>query len=229
MLQASVVMPILNGEKLMNPFFLQHHLYSFSTSYNLVIVNNGSKDDTQEVLERWQAKNILPIEIIKSEINLGFGGGNNLGADSSESEVVIFTQNDVEIKGDYITPLYEAAMADKNALHGPTLYDYDTGWNRFGDYVAPYLEGWCLSCYRQTWNEIGGWDAKTYYPIDFEDVDISQAFIRAGKKLNVVKVPLRHIGGGTTGYSEARANQTKRLGLEFMKKWNLDLPSWAKV
>lgn len=227
MLQASVVMPILNGGKLMSPFLLQHNLYEFKTSYNLVIVNNGSTDNTQEVLERWQSKKTLPMEIIKSETNLGFGGGNNLGANSFDSEVIIFTQNDVEIKGDYITPLYEAAMKDKDALHGPTLYSHNTGWNKFGNYVVPYLEGWCLACYRKTWNEMGGWDAETYYPIDFEDVDISYAFIKSGKRLNVVRVPLKHIGGGTTGYSEARMVRTRKLGLKFAEKWGLDRPEWA--
>jgi len=223
-LQCSVIVPVWNKSRLTDSFLSQHMMFTtlFNTTHELIIVDNGSTDDTQAVLEKWKDRNLFQFRVIRSLENLGFGGGNNLGVSKSNGDVLIFTQNDIRITGNYIDTLYNFAMERKQSLCGPSLYKFDTGWNNFQGEVVPYVEGWCLACYRETWLEIGGFD-ESYYPCDFEDVDLSQAFLRAGKTLESVNVPLSHIGHGTAGVSQAREAITKRHREKFAGKWGYNL------
>src|SRR5688572_15047763 len=51
------------------------HLLESSTPTHIVIVDNASTDHTLEILKKYEGK----LELIRSEKNLGFGGGNNIG------------------------------------------------------------------------------------------------------------------------------------------------------
>ena len=106
------------------------------------------------------------------------------------------------------------------ALMGATLLRRDTGWNRFGDRVIPYLEGWFLFMAADVFQSIGGFDER-YSPCDYEDVDFSYAAEEKGIKLVKVPMPLRHIGGQTGVLLPERREITKRNRIKFAKKWGL--------
>ncbi|MDD3062877.1 MAG: glycosyltransferase family 2 protein [Massilibacteroides sp.] len=79
---------------------LQKHL---SFPYELIIVDNGSKQDEAIILQ-----DLFPsIQIIRSQINLGFAGGNNLGIKQAKGDYLLFLNNDVLLKDDSIKLLPE--------------------------------------------------------------------------------------------------------------------------
>ena len=71
---------------------------------HLYFVDNLSTDSTIETLEKLKlSSNIKNFNILKTNKNLGFGLGNNYGAEKSSSEYIFFLNPDTEL--------------DKNALH----------------------------------------------------------------------------------------------------------------
>ena len=75
--------------------------------YRIILVDNDSPDDTSiKVAEKFPN-----VTIIKSSINLGFAGGNNLGirkAIEEKSDYVFLLNNDTVIASDTISELIRA-------------------------------------------------------------------------------------------------------------------------
>jgi GT2 family glycosyltransferase len=71
------------------------------TPYEIIIVDNGSKDDDYEKLR------YLKHTVYRSKINLGFGGGNMLGANFAEGNFLCFINSDVIFVEDCVSPLCE--------------------------------------------------------------------------------------------------------------------------
>jgi GT2 family glycosyltransferase len=91
-----------------NQSFVTEELLSSITTNNtfpnpeIIVVDNGSK--TNDV-PGWQIK-YPEIKFIRSEINLGFAGGNNLGIQQATGEYLFFVNNDTEITPGLIDTLF---------------------------------------------------------------------------------------------------------------------------
>ena len=72
-------------------------LGSFENKHNIIIVDNGSQDNTIDLV-----KNHFPeVHLIKSEVNLGFGAANNIGINyalEQGAEYVFLLNQDAWIK-----------------------------------------------------------------------------------------------------------------------------------
>lgn len=81
------------------------------TSPNLqcqyVIVDNGSKKESYLALKKHieSLHNIRSIELIRSNINKGFGGGNMVGVQKSTGKYLAFINNDTVLENDCLTIL----------------------------------------------------------------------------------------------------------------------------
>ena len=72
-------------------------------SYEMIVVDNGSLEDEASML-----KQKFPyIKGIRSESNLGFAGGNNLGIIHASAELLLFINNDTYVKDDSLIHLLE--------------------------------------------------------------------------------------------------------------------------
>jgi len=58
----------------------------------IIVVDNGSKDNPVPI---WESK-YPEVHFIRSEVNLGFAGGNNLGLNSATGDYLFFVNNDTE-------------------------------------------------------------------------------------------------------------------------------------
>jgi hypothetical protein len=59
----------------------------------IIVVDNGSSENPQELLK----KHYPEVKFIRSEKNLGFAGGNNLGIQASSGDFLFFLNNDAEL------------------------------------------------------------------------------------------------------------------------------------
>ena len=67
----------------------------------IIVVDNGSHEDEAAVIrERYPA-----LTVIRSEENLGFAGGNNLGIQVAKGRYLLLLNNDTEIEGDVFQSL----------------------------------------------------------------------------------------------------------------------------
>nr|WP_129730473.1 glycosyltransferase family 2 protein [Parabacteroides goldsteinii] len=81
-------------------------LYSFrkcitDIEYEVIVVDNASMNNEAAVL----MQEFQWIRCVRSEENLGFSGGNNLGVKYARGNLFLFLNNDLIFKSDFITPL----------------------------------------------------------------------------------------------------------------------------
>jgi GT2 family glycosyltransferase len=217
----SIILTVFNKESLVNGFFLQKAPQV--RPHEFIIVDNGSRKATTGVL-KYLSQQFDNVRVIYNEDNLGFGVANNIGARNAHGDVLVFTQPDVQLKGDVTTLIDEHVVDGK--LYGHVLYDHDTGWNVFrkeGQKVTiPYLPGYFLACTPTTWEKLGGFDS-IYWPADFEDVDLSYTAVQNGIELTTLQLPISHPNFGSTwAQFDNRVEYTMKNRSKFMRKWEFD-------
>lgn len=229
-MNASVITPVYNTLELTMDYILSV-IQWIKPPHELVMVDNGSKDQTPFFLDRMAATQ--GVKVVKLGNNTGFGGGNNSGAKKASGDILIFVSNDVVPTGDFITPIV-AALEAEDALVGPQLLDYDTGWNHFvkvssnflfstrKEITIPYIAGWCVSLRKDTFNELGCWDAENFF-VDYDDMDLSYRADQMGIPIRAVAAPVLHGGFGTTASKlpGGRMRYTLQSRENFQKKWGL--------
>jgi GT2 family glycosyltransferase len=67
----------------------------------VVVVDNGSPEDATEII----TGNYPEIKFVRSEKNLGFAGGNNLGIRASTGKYLLFLNNDTEVDRGFLEPM----------------------------------------------------------------------------------------------------------------------------
>lgn len=109
---------------------LRNHL---SIPYELIVVDNGSMQNEAVALQ----EKYLFLKTIRSERNLGFAGGNNLGIRQASGDYLLFLNNDTFIEDNSILSLVEA-MRQKPSLGGVSpkiLFADEEGGIQFAGYT----------------------------------------------------------------------------------------------
>lgn len=76
-------------------------------SYEIVIVDNASKDGSVEMLQKYQIKLKDRLRLIISNENIGFGKGNNLGVKHAKGDYILFLNSDIVVLDDAIIKLFK--------------------------------------------------------------------------------------------------------------------------
>ncbi len=84
---------------------LQNNSYK---NIEVIIVDNASPDDDPDIIK----KEFPEVTLIKSDKNLGFAGGNNLGVRASKGDYLMFINNDTEVPNGFLEPLVELFESD---------------------------------------------------------------------------------------------------------------------
>lgn len=219
----SVITPVWNRSDLTAQFLLGNHMhYADDTGVQWIIIDNGSTDGTDNILEHWQGNIGDRLIVLRNETNLGFSVACNQGAGRAGGDIFLFLNNDVVIKGDYLSPLEKALDHNPNSLAGPQLLNSDTGWNVFGDKLISYLAGWCLAMTMATFYILDGFDER-FSPAYYEDLDLCYNALQEGHELQQVWVPLQHIGEQSGGQLKEKQQITEANRVKFAEKWGLEL------
>lgn len=92
-----------------------------SLNWELIVVENDSGDDLNDLI--FDFKN---AKLIKSDKNLGMGGGNNLGIKVAQGEFILILNPDTEIKPTAIKTLFNYIKENKDVyIVGPKLLNPD--------------------------------------------------------------------------------------------------------
>ena len=174
-------------------------------SWELVLVDNASPDDTPALLRQWSDR----AEVLLLQHNLDFAGGCNAGAARARGDVLVFLNNDTEVVPGALEALVAQVAEPGVAIAGPRLLFADgtiqhagVGFLRNalgvmpqhvfhhqdgmlpaarGTYELDCVTGACLVIRRDVFEQLGGFDEG--YRNGLEDVDLCLRARMAGHRV----------------------------------------------
>ena len=139
----SIIIPHYNNKDIL--YNCIHSLTNITyKNCEIIVVDNNSTDNSVESVK----ESFPQIKIINSDTNRGYAGGCNLGAKSSNTEFLLFLNNDTIHNNDFIEPLINLLDNDQSiASVQPKIinfdkinFDYAGGSGGFMDYlVYPFV------------------------------------------------------------------------------------------
>lgn len=106
-IKISVIIPVYNVEKYLSKC-LDSVLQQDFDSYEIIAVNDGSKDSCGEILKEYSSRN-EKIVVVNQE-NKGLGGARNSGIEKAVGEYLLFLDSDDAIKPKTLSGLYQDAI-----------------------------------------------------------------------------------------------------------------------
>jgi GT2 family glycosyltransferase len=234
-----VIVPSWNGARR-----LQGLLPSLGDSSEVVVVDNGSTDDTAEVL----ARRFPNVELIRFERNRGFSKAVNSAAAVATSSTIVLVNDDCICEPGFaerlaagVDPSRGAAMAAGVLLeaHDPAIvdtagielddtllvFDYHTGQPVSvldGEVAAPLGPSGAAAAFdRAAFLECGGFDERLF--AYWEDVDLVLRLRLEGARCVLVPdARAVHSHSATLGSGSARKNYLTGFGRSYMlRKWGV--------
>ena len=207
----SIVIPIHNKFNVTYFCLCSLLLSSNNTSYELVIVDDGSIDESRSIPEI-----IKGVKYTRNAEPLGFIRSCNRGAELSIGKYVVMLNNDTEVTSGWLDELLwpfnhftKVGLTGAKLLYpdgtlqeaGGIVWNNGDPWN-YGRRANPhdprynyarqvdYLSGACIMIPRHLWKELGGFD-EYFLPAYFEDTDIAFRIRQKGYK--AVFVPFSQV------------------------------------
>ncbi len=222
----SIVILNWNGKKYLQRFLPKLVEYSDLPGAEIVIVDNGSVDDSVSYLEaHWPE-----LRKVILQKNHGFSGGYNKGMEQLDSAYFLLLNSDIEVTPGWLEPLLDQMKKGDNVgactpkikdINKPSLFEYAGASGGYIDkYGYPFCRGrifdyleedrgqyddstevfWgtgaCLLVRADLYKKLGGLDEQFF--AHMEEIDLCWRLKRLGYKIHVVPgSTVFHVGGGT--------------------------------
>ncbi len=169
---------------------------------SVIVVDNASGDGSAAKLTA-EFANTPSVKIIASDKNLGFGGGNNLGAENATAEYIFLLNSDAFVRPGCLAALRKTLVENPNiGLVAPAVYLKETGAlqdathgvfptpaNIFlrrntvttADLAPDWISGVAFLARREEFRKIGGFDLD--YFMYYEDVDLCRRYHQSGYRM----------------------------------------------
>jgi GT2 family glycosyltransferase/glycosyltransferase involved in cell wall biosynthesis/SAM-dependent methyltransferase len=213
-----------------------------STPFEVIVVDDASVDDSAD-----RIAGCAGVRLVRNPRNLGFVSSCNRGAAQARGELIMFLNNDTEVRPGWLDKLVEIVEdRDDVGLVGSKLVYPDgrlqecggiiwadgTGWNYGRNELAnepwfqtvrevDYCSGAALLIRRDLFERVGGFDQR-YAPAYYEDTDLAFAVRAAGYRTVVqpASVVVHHEGvsNGTDVASGIKRHQELNRQV-FVDKW----------
>lgn len=236
-IRASIVIPVLDEEFLTRVCLVSLERADLGDA-EIIVVDNGSTDATPTMLAEWSAGGPGRI-VVRSDTNLGFGRGCNLGAERASGQVVVFLNNDTFVLRDWLSellrPFSDPAVwvtgsrllyPNGRVQHAGVVFIEDGPGHAFGglpgdlplvlenrEYQA--VTGASLAIRREVFQRFGGFD--TAYRNSYEDIDLCLKVREAGGRiLYVASSVAYHWESMSKGRLSANDLRNKEV---FLERW----------
>jgi|GEM_PF-2329754 len=189
--EASIIIPVYNRSRLTQECLEAISATNDKTSYEVIIVDNHSTDETPKLLEAIEGD----VTILRQSSNRGFAAACNIGARVASGQFLVFLNNDTQPASGWLDALVSCAREDANigAVGAKLLYpegDVQHAGVAFNDRHIPYhifqhftanhdavnekrdmkaVTAACMLVPAALFREVGGFDEG--YKNGFEDVD----------------------------------------------------------
>lgn len=225
-----ILIPHYNNWTLTHNRLFELHKHCRNDITEVIVIDDCSDDDgvTEGGLNWWASFRVqynFNVSAIRTPKNLNFLLACNFGIHHlfekvTNDDIVILLSNDVEIRTNFVRQIKDIISQSPKSLVGGILLSHDTGWNKFGDKIFPYIEGWLLAMNWEGWTKAEWGFDERFAPSDFEDVDLSTYMGSLGYALTPLNNPgLHHIGGQSIHYGAERMARTLENKKKFEEKW----------
>ena len=239
----SIIVPCLNHYQVTKRCIesIAHHTRN---KYELIIVDDGSSDETQEELSKIYPVGYGTIQI-RHNTNLGFSKSVNDGINAAKGKLIAVFNNDMIVSKDWLKPLIAALDTDKMlGMISSTLIEPDMcNADEFIDYIAKLpkpdkpIEYWSKGgpwLFRaEVLKDIGAFD-ENFLHTTYEDWDylIRMALkgYKHGKALDSFVYHFSRLTQKGELKKRAGAVDYQAINKEyFYKKWGTVEPNYAKI
>ena len=114
MKKVTVILPVYNAEDYVERC-LDSILNQTYTDYEIMVINDGSKDSSYEIIKKYEEKNPDKIIVINQE-NKGVARTRNESIKRADSKYIMFVDNDDYLDKDYIETYVKAIEKDDNDI-----------------------------------------------------------------------------------------------------------------
>lgn len=231
MKKVSVIIPCYNCASLVGDT-LESLTKQTYQDFEVVCVNDGSKDETLSVLEQWKSKNLLDMQIVSQE-NGGVSRARNAGMQVAQGEYLLFLDADDLYHTTYIQRLYEAMQnADADVAYcwlsrKPEILEGDYQTARVVCqtqeeamhnllYRMPEIGFYCY-LYRKDWlvREKLQFDVNTRH---FEDREFNWKYLCHCRSAVMVDAPLYYYRVTENSATQNRKTQWRTEGIDAVKR-----------
>ena len=161
--------------------------------YEVIVVDDGSTDDTRAIVGRFVGQDSNPVIRVIHQENRGLSAARNTGLRAASGDIVAYTDSDCFADRDWLTHLvYQLQRSGAAAVGGPNLTPED-GWLAAcvaacpgqpthvleNDQVAEHIPGCNMAFRREALVAINGFDPQ--YRKAGDDVDVCWRLQQAGR------------------------------------------------
>lgn len=207
--------------------------FSSEAEFDLIVIDNDSKDGSQEFLADWHPE----VEVVQLDKNYGFAEGYNRGLKKLKSKYIALVNSDIRVEKNWLDPLiefldsntdYAAVMPKVRSMMEPEYFEYAGASGGFMDkWCYPFCRGrlfdtlekdegqydevtdvfWVTGAAfvirRDLYEKFGGFDQE--YFAHQEEIDLCWRLGNAGYKMAALPSSVvYHLGGGTLDYGNSR-------------------------
>lgn len=167
-------------------------------AHEIIIVNDGSHDNTQEVAERYKYSNFplieSPVKVI-NQVNKGLPSARNTGIMASTGDYVLFLDADDILMENAVERITQEILATQADIVAPSFKEFGKG-NRtvilegfsMQDMVQDNRLGYFSAVKRSVLVEVGGYNPKMRF--GWEDYDLWFDLLKRGKSFALIQEPL---------------------------------------
>lgn len=196
----SLVIPCYNEEKNLPILIDKYKKFLKKSNNELIIVNNGSVDNTNNFLRKLKKiKNIKSVQIKK---NIGFGYGLKKGMFAANGDILIYSHADLEVDpNDILRAIEIFKKNNKNnelLIKGDRINKIKNNWSYLAIFFSYSLTVLSTILFRQKLYDIHGMPVLfhknllksiNYFPNDFS-IDLA-IYLRAKKKnYKIIRFPV---------------------------------------
>jgi cellulose synthase/poly-beta-1,6-N-acetylglucosamine synthase-like glycosyltransferase len=181
----SVVVPTRDGSRRLPRLMAALAAQDTDDPYEVILVDDGSRDTTPEVLEALSRGSALALRVIRLPSSRGPAAARNAGWRAAAAPVIAFTDDDCAPAPGWLRALV-AGLDGADLAQGRTELDPSQDGNRvpFSHFVgvtseSGYYETCNIAYRRATLEQVGGFDEGFRYPFG-EDTDLAWRVKAAG-------------------------------------------------
>jgi len=183
----SIIIPAHNEEKHIEKC-LESLIAQDYQDIEIVVVDNGSRDNTQKIVERYVERYGGKVRLLRLERNLGPGGGRNVGSSNATGEILVFVDADMVFPPDYIKKIIGPIQRGEALLTAHSteyVANIDSQWVKVQGQVVRSCERGFSKIFRAIEKRLfiryGGFDPSLHYHDD------RTFFYKTGAKAIVVE------------------------------------------